>query len=302
MPPFSLIFEDFMKLFTPTFPDYELLDSGNGKRLERFGNNVVLRPESTALWSLKEPRAGNKAAAICGIDAEGRFEWERKKNFDNEWRIGYEDKNMTVPVQLELRYSKSKNIGVFPEQASNWGWIASQVRKQYPRKCSVLNLFAYTGASTLVAAAAGAEVCHVDASQAAVTWARQNQALSKLHDAPIRWIVDDSLGFMRREINRGKQYDAIIMDPPAFGRDPKGKVFKFEEQIHDLLALAVQLSPDPQFFILNGYSLNLPATALANMLQDYYPKATIECGELAVTSKGGRVLPCGIVARFKMKE
>ena len=288
-----------MKLFTPTFPDYELLDSGAGVRLERFGNNVIARPEATALWAPSKPAQFTKAAASCSTDAEGRYEWNRKKNFEDIWRITYEDKNMALPVILELRHSMSKNVGVFPEQASNWGWMASQIRKNSNMKCSVLNLFAYSGASTLVAASAGAEVCHVDSSRAAITWARNNQALSKLHDAPIRWIEDDAAGFMRREIGRGRTYDAIIMDPPAFGRDPKGKIFKFEERIHELLEMAVELCPNPRFFILNGYALNYPSSVLAQLLQDYYPKAKIEFGELAVASKNGTVVSCGTVARFK---
>lgn len=288
-----------MKLFTPTFPDYELLDSGAGVRLERFGNNIIARPEATALWAPTKPAHFTNAVATCSTDAEGRYEWKSRKTFQSLWRITYQDKNLPKPIVLELRHSLSKNIGVFPEQASNWGWMASQIQKNSNMRCTVLNLFAYSGASTMVAAAAGAEVCHVDSSRAALHWARNNQALSNLHEAPIRWIEDDAIGFMRRELNRGRQYDAIIMDPPAFGRDPKGKIFKFEDRIHELLELARELCPNPRFFILNGYALNLPSSVLAQLLQDYYPKATIEYGELAVAQKNGIVISCGTVARFK---
>jgi 23S rRNA (cytosine1962-C5)-methyltransferase len=167
-------------------------------------------------------------------------------------------------------------------------------------KPNILNLFAYTGAATLSAAAAGAQVCHVDASQAAINWAKLNQKLSNLEDAPIRWIVDDCTKFVTREIKRGIRYDGIILDPPAFGRDPKGKIFEFEKEVINLLGLCKQvLKPKPLFIIFNGYAMGHSATIIKNLLQDYYPKNSIEFGELHLQEFGqSRTLPCSIFARF----
>jgi 23S rRNA (cytosine1962-C5)-methyltransferase len=282
----------------PGLAQYQLLDSGNGYKLERFGNNIIARPDTNCVWKKLQPESEwNKAAAVY------KNAWTFKNNFKEPWTISYSNlkdsglcKNQ---INLALRATISKNIGIFPEQSAHWLWFAKLITGA-PKQPNVLNLFAYTGAATLCAAAAGAQVCHVDAAKSTVNWARQNQELSGLQKAPIRWIVDDCTKFVMREVKRGVKYDGIIMDPPAFGRDPKGKVFEFEKQVCNLLELCKQiLSDKPLFFIFNGYSMGYSATVLKNLLQDYFPKQAPEFGELQIAQVGGkRNLPCSLYARF----
>ena len=204
-----------------------------------------------------------------------------------------------IRIKMQLRATISKNLGIFPEQSAHWLWFSKLIASA-KKQPNVLNLFAYTGAATLCAAAAGAKVCHVDAAQSAVTWANKNQELSGLQEAPIRWIVDDCTKFVMREVKRGVKYDGIIMDPPAFGRDQKGKVFEFEKQVCNLLELCKQLlSSEPLFFIFNGYSMGYSATVLKNLMHDYFKVQKIEFGELQIAEIGQeRNLPCSLYARF----
>ncbi|NDD54544.1 SAM-dependent methyltransferase [bacterium] len=293
-----------MNLAITTSPIYSLIDSGNGKRLEKIGGNTIVRPDSTCIWRPQESAdTWRSAHAVFENKADGKGAWVTKQALHEPWLF-----NIVLPgtgrekgpkITCSLRLSHAKNIGIFPEQLSNWVWMSEILRKRESKQ-NVLNLFGYTGAASLVAAAQGAQVCHVDASQAAVTWARQNQAHSGLEQAPIRWIVDDCLAFMKREVKRGAQYNGIIMDPPAFGRDPKGKVFTFEGQIHALLSTAKELlSKKDGFLVLNGYAMGYPAEVVGNLLREHFPKDDIECGELQILHEDQqRLLSCSIYARF----
>lgn len=287
------------KILTANFDNqYQLLDSGNGYKLEKFGNNILARPDTNCVWQRhKHECEWNKACAIF------KSSWEFKNSFKEAWTISYnklKDEGIcSSQIKMHLRATISKNIGIFPEQSSNWLWF-SKLIAQAKKQPNILNLFAYTGGATLCAAAAGAKVCHVDASKSVVNWANQNQELSGLKNAPIRWIVDDCAKFVSREVKRGVKYDAIIMDPPAFGRDQKGNIFEFEKQVCQLLELCRQvLSPDPLFFIFNGYSMGYSATVLKNLLHDFFKNKSIEFGELQLEEKdSGRYLPCSLFARF----
>ncbi len=284
---------------------YQLLDSGNGLKVERFGGNVIIRPDSNCIWQPRtEGATWDHVDATLDKGTDGKLQWKKKKNFKEPWTFtfdtGAKEGLCDQKLVFSLRLSpSSKNIGIFPEQATNWEWIMKRICAT-DTPPNVLNLFGYTGGATLAAAAAGASVCHVDASQAAVSWARKNQALSNLTGASIRWIVDDCADFVGREIRRGVRYDALIMDPPAFGRDQKGKVFEFEKQIIKLLGLCKRvLVQDPLFVIFNGYSMGYSATVLKNLLADFYPSKTIEFGELHLQEQAGnRNVPCSLYARF----
>lgn len=292
-----------MKLLTPKLcNDYELIDSGDGYKLERYGNNVISRPDSNCVWAKKlSTKYWDNASAYYHKDSLGKFNWTLNKTFNKNWLFTYntpaQEGLCRDSLKFNLRLSQSKNIGIFPEQAGHWLWFMNIIKNS--GDFSVLNLFGYTGAATLCAAAAGASVCHVDASQAAVTWARENQKLSGLEMAKIRWIVDDCTTFVTREIRRKANYDGIIMDPPAFGRDPKGKVFEFEKRVYDLLRLCKELIPAPRFFIFNGYSMGYSSIVLKNLLSDFYPQALIDFGELHLHAhKDGYEIPCSLFARF----
>ena len=278
--------------------DYELIDSGNGQKLERFGNNITCRPDTNCVWRTKSTI--NEAASTATFKSSG---WAFTPNFKEPWITSYKTlKNEGIckqDIKMQLRATISKNVGIFPEQSANWLWMSKIIAAQ-KKQSTVLNLFAYTGGASLCAAAAGAQVCHVDASKSTVNWASQNQKLSGLGNAKIRWIVDDCGKFVSREIKRGVKYDGIILDPPAFGRDNTGKVFEFEKQIFNLLEMCKQaLSPEPLFFIFNGYSMGYSATVLKNLLSDFFSDKKIDFGELHLQEKSGaRTLPCSLYARF----
>jgi len=293
-----------MKLLIPNATtNYRLLDSGNGLRLEQFGSNVIVRPDHTCLWQPSlATTEWSKADAVYTKHGTSTWTWARKPSFKEPWLFTYRQQlksGKTLKFSCNLRLSQSKNIGIFPEQASQWEWMANLI-DSVSYSPTVLNLFGYTGAATLCAAAAGAQVCHVDASQSAITFARTNQAASKLGDAPIRWIVEDCAKFIAREIKRGVMYDGIILDPPAFGHDPKGKIFAFEKNVITLLKLCKEaLKPKPLFIIFNGYAMGHSATILKNIVSDAFPKKTIEFGELHIAEyEHRRTLPCSIFARI----
>ncbi len=276
----------YQTLTQTDFPDYQLLDSGNGRKLERFGNYVLSRPDYHALWqpSLNE-NEWEKADAILNTDRN----WELKKEIPDNWLM--HRKNLSFSAKL----TPFGHTGVFPEQSNHWDFISNH------KDLNVLSLFSYTGISTL-AAALNNKVCHVDASKPAVSWARENQALSKLEKRPIRWIIDDGLKFVKREAKRGAKYDAIIMDPPKFGRGPKGEVWKFEDSFMDLLyASKLILSDDPRYFIITAYAIALSpltlGTTLEELMKDY--KGSVEYGELGLSQTGtNRFLPQAIFARW----
>ncbi len=280
-----------ISIITSPLPDYELIDSGNGFKLERFGPFTLVRPDPQALWK-------PVLTSSEWLKADGRFDhaesggsWSLSPRIPAEWTISVGD------LSLVVKPSTFKHVGIFPEHISQWTWIREAIRHAN-RPISVLNLFAYTGGATLSAAKEGASVCHVDSSKVAVNWAKRNAELSGLSDAPIRWIVDDVLTFLKREIKRGVKYDAVIMDPPSFGRGSKGEVWKIEEDCSTLLDLVSKLlSPKPLFVVFNGYASGYSPIAYQQVLSSTFPDATIERGELCISDTQSRILPAGITAR-----
>ncbi|MEW6617063.1 MAG: class I SAM-dependent methyltransferase [Patescibacteria group bacterium] len=287
--------DNFLILKTESSGEYELLDSGEGEKLERYGEFILSRPDPQALWKkTKQEMEWKKASGIFSRDARNA-KWITKNNLPEKWNIEIDG------LRFWIHLGAFKHTGVFPEQASNWKWIEDQIKKS-KKKVSVLNLFGYTGGATLAAARAGAEVCHLDGSKVAINWAKENAELSDLKDAPIRWILDDAVKFLKREIKRGNKYDGIIMDPPAFGHGPGGELWKIEDDLIPLFDLCKEvLSSDPVFFLVNGYASGYSATAYKNNLANIMEKygGEIEIGELTIEeSKAKRLLPCGIFARW----
>ena len=282
-------------LTTPPSKDYELLDSGEEEKLERYGDVLLSRPDPQALWK-KHLEGGEWARAQGRYIREGKEgNWETKEGLPKDW-----------PVELGglkflVRPTSFKHTGLFPEQLSNWEWMQEAIQGA-GRPVSVLNLFGYTGGATLAAAQAGAQVVYVDASKTVVAWARENAELSGLKDKPIRWITEDVLVFVKREIKRGSRYDAIVMDPPAFGHGPEGELWKIEEDLLPLIELCVQLlSEKPLAFLINGYAAGYSALAFAYDLEPITKKfgGNVQFGDLTIAEKGSeRLLPCGIFARW----
>ena len=277
--------------YTKDWKDYELLDCSGGERLERWGNVVLIRPDPQVIWNTpKEHPLWHRADARYVRSKEGGGHWECRRQLPEAWNINYKD------LQFKISPTGFKHTGLFPEQAVNWDMMREKIAGA-GRSVKVLNLFAYTGGATLAAASAGASVCHVDAAKGMVHWARENAELSSLAERPIRWIVDDCAKFVEREIRRGNTYDAIIMDPPSYGRGPGGEVWKLEDQIYDLVKLCTGvLSDDPLFFLLNSYTTGLSASAMAYVLgvnmQKFGGGVSAEEIGLPVTASG-MVLPCG---------
>ena len=275
--------------------DYELIDATAGNRLERWGQTLLVRPDPQVLWKTP-PRSGlwEKANAVYHRAATGGGKWEYRRKMPEKWTIGCEG------LRLIVSPTGFKHTGVFPEQAVNWARYRELIAAA-GREVSVLNLFGYTGGATLACAAAGAAVCHVDAAKGMVAWARENARLSGLEDAPIRWIVDDCGKFVEREIRRGKTYDAIIMDPPSYGRGPGGEVWKLEDAIDGFIeACAGVLSENPLFVAVNSYTTGLAPSVMEYMLRERVARrfgGRTECDEigLPVTATGG-VVPCGATA------
>ena len=274
--------------------DYEVLDTSGGEKLERWGDYLLVRPDPQVIWNTKKENPGwKKKNGHYHRSSKGGGEWEF---FDlpEQWQIHYGS------LTFNLKPFSFKHTGLFPEQAANWDWFSELIKKA-GRPVKVLNLFAYTGGATIAAAAAGASVTHVDASKGMVTWAKENAASSGLADAPIRWIVDDCVKFVEREIRRGNRYDGIIMDPPSYGRGPGGEVWKLEEQLYSLVTLCKQvLSDNPLFFILNSYTTGLSPAVMEYLLgvllqKDFGGKVSSDEIGLKV-SDTGLVLPCGSTA------
>lgn len=276
--------------------DYEVIDCSKGEKLERWGDYILVRPDPQVIWDTPRKEKGwHKMNAHYHRSKKGGGEWEF---FDlpQQWSIHY--RNLT----FQLKPFSFKHTGLFPEQAANWDWFSELIKKA-GRPVKVLNLFAYTGGATIAAAAAGASVTHVDASKGMVTWAKENAASSGLTNAPIRWIVDDCVKFVEREIRRGNHYDAIIMDPPSYGRGPKGEIWKIEESIHPLVKLCAQLLVDrPLFFLINSYTTGLQPAVLSYLigteLKRFSGKVTADEIGLPVSSNG-LTLPCGASGRFE---
>jgi 23S rRNA (cytosine1962-C5)-methyltransferase len=277
--------------------DYELIDSGEGEKLERFGGYVLRRPDPQALWkkNLDEKSWKQVDASFSRDNDNGGGKWKAKDNMAKEWEISLSD------LKFVIKPTAFKHTGLFPEQEPNWIWIKDKIKKA-GRPIKVLNLFGYTGGATLAALSAGAEVTHVDGSKSAITWAKQNAELSGLADGKVRWIEDDARKFVQRELKRGNKYDAIIMDPPAFGHGANNEVWKIEEDFIGLLDICSEiLSGQPLFFLINGYSAGYSALAYENCLLPLIKKngGEIEKGELTIEeAKTGRLLPAGIFARW----
>lgn len=276
--------------------DYEVIDTSCGEKLERWGRYILLRPDPQVIWKTeKTVPEWNRLNGHYHRSSKGGGEWEFFK-LPEEWTISYRKLN------FRLKPFSFKHTGLFPEQAVNWDWCSERIREA-GRPVKVLNLFAYTGGATLAAASAGASVTHVDASKGMVTWAKENAAASHLEDAPVRWLVDDCVKFVEREIRRGNKYDGIIMDPPSYGRGPKGEIWKIEESIYPFVELAAQLlSDDALFFLINSYTTGLQPAVLSYMLSAVIQKkrgGEVQSSEIGLpVSSNGLVLPCGATGRW----
>lgn len=276
--------------------DYEVIDTSCGEKLERWGRYILLRPDPQVIWKTeKTVPEWNHLNGHYHRSSKGGGEWEFFK-LPEEWTISYRELN------FRLKPFSFKHTGLFPEQAVNWDWCSERIREA-GRPVKVLNLFAYTGGATLAAASAGASVTHVDASKGMVTWAKENAAASHLEDAPVRWLVDDCVKFVEREIRRGNKYDGIIMDPPSYGRGPKGEIWKIEESIYPFVELAAQLlSDDALFFLINSYTTGLQPAVLSYMLSTVIQKkrgGEVQSSEIGLpVSSNGLVLPCGATGRW----
>lgn len=279
------------EILTPAWPEYSLLDSGGRRKLERFGDTVLIRGEPKAWWRAGEASDWRQAVAEIK-DAGGNWRLRGKAAPDRQWGLSYGN------IRLEARLTdRSKHVGVFPEQEPHWRWLDERLRRR--RRTQVLNLFGYTGAASLVAAAAGAEVTHVDASKPALSWARHNQALSGLEDAPIRWLLDDAFKFVAREIRRGRRYDGILLDPPSFGRGPKGEIWKVENQLGPLIGNLARLLRPGGLLVLTLYNLEASSLMLSNLLRDHLEGGRLQFGELALREDSkDRFLPLSLYARW----
>lgn len=276
--------------------DYEVLDTSCGEKLERWGKYLLIRPDPQVIWNTPKINSGwQKKNGHYHRSSKGGGEWEFFR-LPDEWSIHYQE------LTFRLKPFSFKHTGLFPEQAANWDWFSPLIRAS-KRPVKVLNLFAYTGGATLAAAKAGASVTHVDASKGMVTWAKENAIASGLGDAPIRWLVDDCVKFVEREIRRGNTYDGIIMDPPSYGRGPKGEIWKIEDNIHGLVKLCCRLlSDDPLFFLINSYTTGLAPSVLSYLLaaelKQY--RGQVRADEVGLpVSSNGLVLPCGASGRWE---
>lgn len=280
--------------------DYEVLDTSDGEKLERWGKYYLVRPDPQVIWfTPKEDRRWRDFDARYARSNSGGGQWSRNR-LPERWQIRYRE------LTFNVKPMNFKHTGVFPEQAANWDFIDAQIRS-VGRRINVLNLFAYTGGATLAAAAAGASVCHVDAAKGMVAWAKENAASSGLSEAPIRWIVDDCAKFVEREIKRGRRYDAVIMDPPSYGRGPSGEIWKLEKDLYPFVKLVADvLSDEPLFFIINSYTTGLAPSVLTCLLKTVIePRfgGHTESDELGLpVTDSGLVLPCGATGRWTSKK
>ncbi len=286
---------------TKTEDDYELLDSGLGEKLERFGKHILSRPDPQALWQKKLPKSQWDKAEGRFIRDTLRGDWSLKTSLPSKWEISL------AGIKFWVKPTPFKHVGLFPEHKENWSWLEKQIKNSLSKKedktINVLNLFGYTGGASLICAKAGAKVTHIDSSKSAVSWARENAELSGLAQKPIRWIVEDARIFVERELRRGNHYDGIIMDPPAFGHGAENELWKIEKDLLPLVENCTKLLSDkPLFFLINGYSSGYSALAYENILLSISDKhkGEIEIGELAISESGdnSRLLPAGIFARW----
>lgn len=278
--------------------DYELLDTGGGEKLERWGGYILRRPDPQIIWPLQqETGMWKEAHAHYHRSSSGGGHWEEKVKLPERWTITYEN------LKFIIKPTGFKHTGLFPEQQANWKWMISKIREAN-RPIKVLNLFAYTGGATVACASAGAEVCHVDAAKGMVLWAKENLQASGLGDKPVRFITDDVFKFVQREQRRGSTYDAIIMDPPSYGRGPNGEMWKLETDLYRFVdSCRAILTPNPLFFLINSYTTGISSTVLTNILSMALKKpygGTISSGEIGLPiTASGLALPCGILGRWE---
>jgi len=288
-----------IKLLTPRhWKDYELIDCGDFEKLERFGEIILIRPEPQAVWSKNLPES--EWQKMHHIRFKGRSatagDWIKKnQKIPDRWYITY--RNQDAGIKFRLALTSFKHVGIFPEQAVNWDYIASNIKKFKTPQPKILNLFAYTGGASLIAKAAGADITHVDSIKQVITWANENQELSGLNN--IRWVVEDALKFVKREIKRGRRYNGIILDPPAYGHGPNGEKWKLEDQIQEMmLDVAKLLDEEEHFLILNTYSLGFSSVIVDNLIRSSFKKAeNLETGELYLQAAAGSRLPLGVFGR-----
>ena len=278
--------------------DYEIIDMANGEKLERWKDIILVRPDPQIIWKDKSfPNKWKDINAVYKRSSTGGGAWDYKKKVPANWQVKY--KNLT----FNIKPMGFKHTGLFPEQAANWDWMIEKI-KSAKREIKVLNLFAYTGGATVACLSAGASVCHVDSSKGMVSWAKENVISSSLQERPVRYIVDDVVKFVNREIRRGNKYDAIIMDPPSYGRGANGEVWKFEENICDLVELCKGvLSENPLFFLINSYTTGISSTVLENILNLNITKiygGKVTNGEVGLPMTNSKlILPCGIYGRWE---
>ena len=281
--------------------DYKILDMADGQKLEKWGDVILSRPDPQIIWKNKSyPKKWNEINAEYHRSKTGGGAWNYKKKMPNQWQVKY--KNLT----FNIKPMGFKHTGLFPEQAVNWDWMINKIKqeKKNRKEIKVLNLFAYTGGATVACLSAGASVCHVDSSKGMTTWAKENVVSSGLKAQPVRFIVDDVVKFVNREIRRNNKYDAIIMDPPSYGRGAKGEVWQFENNIYDLVELCTKvLSDNPIFFLINSYTTGISSKVLENILNLTIPKkynGHFEAGEIGLPMENSKlVLPCGIYGRWE---
>lgn len=299
-----------MKLLHPSsWQDYELIDSGGFEKLERFGKYFLIRPEPQAIWqhSLSEQEWNKLAHAHFNRTQSDKFRftdevkggWKKLKDIPESWQVSYHTD--TFNLNLRLALTGFGHVGVFPEQGENWNFIHGTIKEWKGEKSRVLNLFAYTGAASMVARMAGAEVTHCDASRPGLNWATQNMQLNQLDN--IRWVYEDAFKFVKREVKRGNRYNGIIMDPPPYGRGPEGEKWTLEEQLNELVEQSKSLlEPRNNFFILSMYAVGLSSLAGLNVVKTHFPKADLESGEFFLKPKQGNDLPMGTFVRFRNSE
>ena len=279
---------------TEDWHDFEVLDTGDGEKLERWGRFIVSRPDPQVIWPKAKPELWQKAHAHYTRSERGGGSWQLLKQLPESWTVGYRE------LRFRIRPTGFKHMGLFPEQASNWDRMAELISGRPGAK--VLNLFAYTGGATAACAAAGAHVTHVDAAKGMVQWAKENRELCGLPETSCRFIVEDALAFVKREIRRGNRYDGILMDPPSYGRGPSGEVWKLENEVYGLVSTCAEaLSGDPLFFFINSYTTGFQPAVLSNLLEKCVSSrfgGRVDSQELCLPVTSGGVLPCGATGRW----
>jgi 23S rRNA (cytosine1962-C5)-methyltransferase len=289
-----------MQLLTPqNFKDYELIDVGGFEKLERFGQYITIRPEPQAVWdkTLNNSEWEKRAHVKFVPRSSSAGEWKKLKQMPDQWQMKYDINDSDASIKFRLGLTSFKHVGIFPEQASNWDFIYSSIKKMSVPQPKILNLFAYTGGASLAAKAAGADVTHVDSIKQVVTWSKENMDISGLNN--IRWVVEDALKFVKREEKRGNKYNGIILDPPAFGHGPNGEKWKLEDNINEMMKGVLSLLDEKEhFLILNAYSLGFSSLIIENLLKEKAGK-NLNVGELYLQATEGNKLPLGVFGRFR---